>query len=49
MTVKILYLDHPTALGVAEYSPLLLKPLEERDKAVVARMRPRLAGLLSRF
>lgn len=27
----------------------LLKPLEERDKAVLARMHPRLAGLLSRF
>lgn len=27
----------------------LLKPLEERDKAVLARMHPRLASLLSRF
>ena len=27
----------------------LLKPLEERDKTVLARMDPRLAGLLSRF
>jgi len=37
MTVKILNLDHAIALGGAEYSPFLLKPLEERDKAVLAR------------